>query len=332
MNGTEPRIEIFKPFGEAFQLTNKICFQPFDLKKWFVIGFAAWLANLGSGGGGFNYQGNRRNEVQTINEAISQIPHPILIFGVCLLIFLVLLLIVVFAWVRARGGFMFIDCIVKNRGVIAEPWHEFQKEGISYFLFSLVVAAVCVIFATLLSLPLIILALTGRNDFSLHRDRMDVYVIVAIAALVFVILVVVIAWSLIAGFMVPVMYRRRCRAYEAFRAVVSLIGGYPGEIVLYCLFLIVLVIATGLITCFAICATCCIAAIPYVGTVILLPVFVFFRSFSLMFLRQFGPDYDVWARFIPLEFLPILSGAPPPPPFAASAPKLPPEPPPSSHP
>ena len=47
MNGSEPKIEIFKPFGEAFELTKKILFQPFDLKKWFVIGFAAWLANLG---------------------------------------------------------------------------------------------------------------------------------------------------------------------------------------------------------------------------------------------------------------------------------------------
>jgi len=31
MNGTEPKIEIFKPFGEAFELTKKILFQPFDL-------------------------------------------------------------------------------------------------------------------------------------------------------------------------------------------------------------------------------------------------------------------------------------------------------------
>jgi len=54
MNGTEPKIEIFKPFGEAFELMKGILFQPFDVKKWFVIGFAAWLANLGSGG--FNYQ------------------------------------------------------------------------------------------------------------------------------------------------------------------------------------------------------------------------------------------------------------------------------------
>jgi hypothetical protein len=323
MNGTEPNIEIFKPFGEAFDLMKKILFQPFDLKKWFVIGFAAWLANLGSGGGSFNYPFNRRDEVQKINDAISQIPHPILVLGVSLLILFVLVLIVLFAWLRARGGFMLIDCIVKNRGAIAEPWREFQKESNSYFLFWLVVAFVFVIFAALLSLPLIILTIKGRYYLDLHRDRPDVYVLLAIAAWVFLMLLVIVAWALIASFMMPVMYRRRCRAYEAFRAAISLIAAHPGEIVLYCLFLIVLAIATGLISCFAICATCCIAALPYIGTVILLPVFILFRSFSLVFLRQFGPDYDVWAAFMPPEFLSTLSGAPP----TASAPYLPPEPP-----
>src|SRR5213596_356806 len=97
MNGSEPKIEIFKPFGEAFELTKKILFQPFDLKKWFVIGFAAWLANLGVGGGGFNYQDNRREGVQKLNEAMSQIPHPILVTGVCVLILVVLVLVVLFA-------------------------------------------------------------------------------------------------------------------------------------------------------------------------------------------------------------------------------------------
>jgi len=311
MNGTEPNIEIFKPFGEAFELMKKILFQPFDLKKWFVIGLAAWLANLGSGCGSFNYQFNRRDEAQKVNEAISQIPHPILVFGVSLLIVFVLALIVLFAWLRARGGFMFIDCIVKNRSAIAGPWREFQKEGNSYFVFSLVVAFVFVIFIALLSLPMIILAINGRYYLSLHRDRLNVYVLLAIAGWVFVILLMIIAWALIASFTMPVMYRRHCRAYEAFRAAVSLIAAHPGEILLYCLFLIVLAVAAGLISCFAICATCCLAALPYIGTVVLLPVFILLRAFSLTFLRQFGPDYDVWAIFMPPEFLPILSGAPP---------------------
>ena len=51
MNEAGRKIEIFKPFGEAFELTKKILFQPFDIGKWFVIGFAAFLA--GNFGGGF---------------------------------------------------------------------------------------------------------------------------------------------------------------------------------------------------------------------------------------------------------------------------------------
>jgi len=329
MEGNEPNIEIFKPFGEAFQLMKKILFQPFDLKKWFVIGFAAWLANLGAGGGSFNYQFDRHEQVQKVNEAISQIPHPILVLGVSLLIFFVLALIVLFAWLRARSGFVFIDCIVKNRAAIAAPWGEFRKEGNSYFLFSLVVTFVFIIFAALLALPLISMAIKGRYHLNLHPDRLHVYMLLAIAAWIFVILLIIIVWALVASFMAPVMYRRRCRAYEALCTVLSLITAHPGEILLYCLFLIVLALATGLISCLAICATCCIAALPYIGTVILLPVFVLFRSFSLVFLRQFGADFDVWASFTPPEFLPIASAAPsaPQPP---SPPNPPPEPPSSS--
>jgi MFS family permease len=314
MNDSEPEIEIFKPFGAAFELTKKILFRPFEFKKWLVFGFAAWLANLGSGGGSFSYQFDRHEETQKLNYAISQISHPILVIGVSLLIFFVLVLIVLFAWLRARGGFMFIDCVVRNRGAIAESWREFKKDGNRYFLFSLLITFIFAVFAALLALPLIMLAINGHHSFSLRRDRLDLYLLFAITGWVFVILFVVVAWSLITSFMLPVMYRRRCRPYEALRAAVSLVVAHPGEIVLYCLFLIALFVASGLISCFAICLTCCIAALPYLGTVILLPLFVLFRSFSLLFLRQFGPDYDVWATFMPPEFLRILSGAPPVPP------------------
>src|SRR6266436_9227941 len=187
MNGTEPKIEIFRPFGEAFELMKKILFQPFDLKKWLVIGFAAWLASLGAGGGGnFNYP-SKRDEMQKVNDAISQIPHPILVGAIVLLVVLVLILIVLCAWLRARGGFMFVDCIVKNRRAVAAPWREFRTEGNSYFLFSLLVGLCFLVFAALLSLPLIILAIKGRYYLYLHRDRLDLYVISLIAAWVFII-------------------------------------------------------------------------------------------------------------------------------------------------
>lgn len=81
------KIEIFKPFGEAYALMKKILFQPFDLTKWLVIGFAAFLTHLGAGFN-FNYRVNPRAdwretpELQGIRDAINAIPHPLLLAGI----------------------------------------------------------------------------------------------------------------------------------------------------------------------------------------------------------------------------------------------------------
>ena len=277
MSGNGSKIEIFKPFGEAFELMKRILFQPFDFKKWLVVGFAAWLASLGGGGGSFNYQPAGGGEIKKVDDAISQIPHPVLVAGIVLVIVVVLILIAVFAWLRARGGFMFIDCIVKNRGA-----------------------------------PLVLPAI--QNDDFLRSH--DVYLISAFGAWILVMILFVLAWALIGSFMIPIMYRQRCGAWQAFTLVIRLIAAHGGEILLYCLFWIVLALASAMVGCVAACATCCIVAIPYVGTVILLPVFVLLRSFSLLFLRQFGPEYDVWTTSMPPEFAPVLlpiPAAPPPP-------------------
>src|SRR6266436_4294546 len=90
------------------------------------------------------------------------------------------------------------------------------------------------------------------------------------------------------------MRAHRC-GYSSCCAVRMAASARPVHV--YCLFLIVLALASAMVGCVVTCATWCIAAIPYVGTVILLPVFVLLRSFSLLFLRQFGPKYDVWASF-----------------------------------
>ena len=312
VNETEPKIEIFKPFGEAYELTKKILFQPFDLKKWCVIGFAAFLAHLG-GGSNFHYNYDQRSGwhdwsgFRELGAAIHQIPHWIAVLAVALLIILFLVITVVFAWLRARGRFMFIDCIVKNRGAIAEPWREFGSQANSYFLFSVLVGCGLLIVGALLALPFLLPIVRGVTFLHLH----DVYLISMIVLWAMVLVLVLFAWVLISQLMVIVMYCRRCRAGKAFGIALSLIAAYPGEIALYCLFWIVLGLGAVLFSCTAICATCCIAIIPYVGTVILLPLFVCLRGFSLLFLRQFGPGYDVWAGSEPLAAVPP-SPLPPP--------------------
>src|SRR5438067_7358144 len=115
------------------------------------------------------------------------------------------------------------------------------------------------------------------------------------------------------SFMAPVMYRQRCPAPDAARQVLRLIFANPAPFILFCLFGIVLILAMLVIGCVVTCVTCCIGALPYLGTVILLPVFVTLHSFSLLFLRQFGPEYDMWTSFMPPEFSLVLLPLPAPP-------------------
>jgi hypothetical protein len=118
-----------------------------------------------------------------------------------------------------------------------------------------------------------------------------------------------IFFALVTQFMVAVMYRRRCLARAAFMEVSRLMLSRPGVFVLYVLFVIVLLVAFLIGGTIVSCMTCCIAAFPYINSVVFLPVLVWLLAFKLLFLRQFGPEYDAWA---PVEMpAPALPPDPP---------------------
>ena len=292
---------------------KRILFQPFDFKKWLVIGFAAFLASL-SGGVTSSFNPLSRWGTDEDNKAIAESfgrvcsrAHmewwviPMIAVGALIILALVLVL----AWVGARGRFIFADCIVRNGAAIVAPWKEFRGEANSFFIFSVLAFLTLITLAIIgtlgLALPLIVHGEYARPGTAL---------LIAFCLFLFVLACLGFGLALTLQLMVPIMYRQRCRALNAFGQTLRLIGAYPGPLLLYMLFFLVLVIAAAVISCVVICATCCIAAIPYVGTVILLPIPVTLGAFSLLFLRQFGPEYDVWAGFIPPEFLPVLLPAP----------------------
>ena len=294
MNGGERKIEILKPFGEAFEVTKKILFKPFNFERWLIIGFAAFLAGHLSGGG-FNLPlGNfpPRHPNQTITRPDFEQFRPMLPLIITISAIVVLVLIVIFTWLRARGNFIFTDCIARNRAAIVEPWREYRREGNSYFLFLLIIA-----FASFLIIGLTFLlgfAVFGFFRHGSNNAGMTPLFIAFLGLFLVVWLSYAFFFGLTSYFMVPLMYVRRYRAGEAFRQVAGLVLENAGSFILFCLFAICLALGTGMISGIATCLTCCLALLPYVGTVILLPMFVFLRSFGLCFIRQFGPDYDVW--------------------------------------
>ena len=300
MNGPTRKIEILAPFNQAIELTRLILFRPFDITKWLVIGFAAFLSGwLNSGGGSINPWSFRRWNTSNLQAPTLQfrsfnMDHAGLVFLTVVAVFVIVALVflIVWMWIVARGRFVFIDCLVRNRAAIAEPWREFRQEGNRFFVFLLV----------LMLLSLVLVALFGGLIFGLLVLWRN-YRVSNVPALFVVVPIVVFAWvafavvvNLITYFMPPVMYTRRCSPVDAARAILQLIFDDPAPFILFILLMIALWIGWIVVGCFVTCATCCLASLPYIGTVIVLPVPVFFRSFSLLFLRQFGPPWDVWAK------------------------------------
>jgi hypothetical protein len=310
VNGTSSQIEIIKPFSDAIELTKVILFRPFNLSKWCVIGFAAFLSNLG-GGVHYNNFGNWNG------SGSSHTPNfhwhdsmPWLLPVIIVLVLLVIALMLALIWVGCRGKFIFTDCIVRNRAAIAEPWREYGREGNSLFVFTLLAIVIILVIVILIAVPI------GVLWFGTQSDGFSWPGLIAIIIFVPLILLLVIAFGFVRELMGPVMYRQRATATSAFRQVVSLVSLHPGEMILYFLFLIALGLGTAMAVVILMCATCCIVLIPYVGTVILLPLFVLLRSYLLLFLRQFGPDYDSWGGLAP-SAPPVQT--PPTPPTAPAA-------------
>jgi len=300
MNGEQPRIEIFAPFGVAFEWMKTVLFRPFDFVKWLTIAFAAFLA--GSWGGSFNpgrfgriFSGDFKYHAKTYGDVPTDWQFPNWAIGLVIAgVVFAIILAFVFMWIAARGRFIYSDCVVRNRGAIVEPWREYRREGNSFFLFSLAVTAIIVAITLILVLAIVVpMGLFSHNNRA--ETGLGITLVLALIVLGLIWLVFMLFFALISQFMVPVMYRRRCAAREAFVDVAKLILNNPGPFILFVLFGIVLGIAVAVVGTLAACLTCCIGALPYVSAVLLLPAFVWLMSFKLLFLRQFGDQYDVWA-------------------------------------
>jgi hypothetical protein len=310
MNGTDGKIEIFAPFSQAFELTKTILFKPFDAGKWFVIGFAAFLASF-AGGANLNipkrlHWGDTNWRYSSVSNGVDTSGHmplwviPVVLVGIVILLVIAAALL----WVGSRGRFIFTDCIVKNRGAIQEPWREFAPQANSFFYFALIVFAVALLLLGIAALPMLVPLIVHGGIAGALGMSFGLVIFIAVAV------VLAVAWNVISQLMLPIMYRQRCSATVAFRQALSLVTAHAGPVILYLLFLIVLTMAAALIGCISSCVTCCITAIPYIGTVILLPLYVLLHSYSLLFVRQFGPEYDVWGSVTPPDEPPAAPLAP----------------------
>lgn len=315
MDTTQPReISVVEPIGAAIEKTKQILFQPFDIAKWFAIGFCAWLATLGNGGGGggFNFSGpgNRsgggmhdfRHEMNNAKDAILE-NLPVVISVAAGVIILVLALAVVFMWLKSRGQFMFLHCVAENKGEVVKPWKHYAQQANSLFLFKVVLWLAGSVASLLFIVPLVFIVISfAKTEFKVFAAAGVIPAVFLVLGFIVLAICLTVVKTLTEDFVVPMMRLEACTVTDGWKRFWALCKPNMGTFFLFLLFLIVVNIVLGMIA-FAVvmgaCCLCCVGIIfliPYISTVAMLPLLVWRRAYSALFLAQFGPAYDVFIQ------------------------------------
>lgn len=310
---SHPReISVTEALEPALERVKQMLFKPFNLAKWFTIGFCAWLAGLGESGGGFHggFNDNSHHFNGHSGQPAEQFRHfyyqasdyvllnlawlvPVVAMALIFVIALWLLLL----WLNCRGKFMFLHCIALDKAEVEVPWKKFARPANSLLRFRIALG----IAAFVVTLPMLILIAACVIRMVL-RGEPDFAGVMSAIGLTLGFLVLALAFGLIRRFLmdfvVPIMFLRGGSCLAAWGEFFALFTTHFWNFVLYLLFRIVLNLAISILILLAVLATCCILGclmlLPFFGTVLLLPVLIFKRAYPLYYLAQFGPRYDVF--------------------------------------
>lgn len=132
-------ISVTDPLGHAWHRMVQILFQPFAVEKWFVLGFAAWLAHLGEGAFQFNFQlpgpvpgpapAPGVDPFDQLKQWLAQNLHWLLPLLIAVFVVIVAFW-VLFTWIQCRGQFIFLEGICRDRAEIVRPWKQYRAVAV----------------------------------------------------------------------------------------------------------------------------------------------------------------------------------------------------------
>ncbi|MFA9453309.1 MAG: hypothetical protein ACERK6_05270 [Candidatus Aminicenantaceae bacterium] len=296
----------FEPLGRAWTRMKLALFKPFDLHKWFIVGFNAFLAGLlaGHGGGSGSRAGGRGDDL-SFNEFV-RLPHrgwewlmdnPGWFIGILFALSFLICLGVALHWVSSRGTFMFIDSVALNRAEIAKPWREKSREGNSLFVWRLVFSVVT--FAGIILFLAVFFNGASYLYHTVHPGQVPLLFIVFMV-LVFLIFLVMVGYIslFLTEFVAPLQFKHGLTTTQAWSRFLPLFRKHAFHFILFGFVWFILNFAVVMAIIFGVMMTCCIGLliliIPYIGTVATLPIWYTLRAYTLEYLAQFGPEYDLF--------------------------------------
>jgi hypothetical protein len=297
-------ISYVEPAERAWARTRHLLLLPVDVEKWVVIGFAAFLAGL-AGRAGFSFTPHWRfefppdfgNLIEPPFENVLDLVRGSAWFLLGLPLGLALLALgVALLWLSSRGKLIFLDNMVQQRAAFVQPWRELGQLGDSLFRWRLGFWLAALLLAGAVLWPIFWL---GRSMSGTGLGRPFGALVTYGASAGSLVIAVIAAYVVLflENFVVPLMYRRKITASEAWRQFLPLLRANLPDFLVYGLVVLFGLVAVFLSLIAAAIVTCCILplllSIPYVHSVLLLPLTGFYRLYSLEFLQQYGPDFTV---------------------------------------
>jgi hypothetical protein len=294
---------IIDPVGVSInQLVHVLFRKPVPLRAWFGLGFMLFMTTnvltivmvvfiqivvntipISSQW----FDGEQPDKVMTWYQA------NLVFFWTTLLVGLLVvgIILTLLSWLRSRGIIMFLHGVATGSGNIPEAWAVSKVPGNAVFLWRILISTLVLLGFLVACLVLWAGVLTSASG-TLEGELPDIPV------WSIVISIVIAALSLIVGSLVnvvfdrvvvPAMYIRSCGARSAFRAVRTEL--MPGRIWLFIGFVLFqwgLQFASGTALQFIVMLSCCLALVPYLGSVLALPAILPLIAYQLAFYQQFG--------------------------------------------
>ena len=259
-----------------------VSFRPFKIKKWLIMGFAAFMAGYITTNNHLNLdfpsdflktqkktqatsaqQTPAVDTAQSISEAATTAPdqpaqetekekvNPAFIALITIVgVFLILGFMILLLWLYSRFSFVFLDNVAGNDASIKLPFAKYKTQGNSFFYFNLILSG-----ANLLVFG--VLALTAFLYFSqpaiAHNPNGPPILNIIIAGiffgLLFLVLIIVSAviQVLIRDLVLVAMFKDNIKVIPAWKKIFALVDRHKQDIIVYIFIKIGLSILTLLI-------------------------------------------------------------------------------------
>ena len=295
-------ISYTRPLEHSWERMKAVLFRkPFPIESWFVMGFGAWLADIltsNNGTAGSQWKTDKHEIGDMASQAADFVANPTMIAVVFAVLVMAGILLLVLAWVSARAKFVFLENVVHGRAAFLDPWRRSGRLGNSLFLWNAVISFAWLLPIAFLLVPMryaIASYLGGHGWGHVMIGPLTLGIVLALVSA----LAIFVVCALTDDFVVPLMWKYDESAWVAWSRFRPLLLSRLGDFVAYMLFAVLIALLAGIGVLLAGLLTCCLGlvlmVIPYIGTVVTLPLHFVFRAFGPMFLRQYGPEWDVWS-------------------------------------